>query len=123
MPEQTDAASALAELERLSETEHAFVLVGKSGAPLLLRRPHGEDLDVEVLHARLLPDEPGAARFDADAERVFGAARAGDGVGLLLNPVSAEELFRVVREGRLLPQKSTYFSPKVPSGLVFRDLE
>jgi uncharacterized protein (DUF1015 family) len=123
MPEETDPSSALAELGRLNETEHAFVLVGKAGAPLLLRRPRGEDLDVEVLHAKLLPEEPGAARFDADAERVFGAARDGDGVGLLLNPVSADELFRVVREGRLLPQKSTYFSPKVPSGLVFRDLE
>ena len=32
-----------------------------------------------------------------------------------------EPLFRVIQAGTLLPKKSTYFAPKIPSGLVIRD--
>ena len=42
-------------------------------------------------------------------------------LGILTNPLPTADLFRVVHEGRVLPQKSTFFSPKVPSGLVLRD--
>jgi uncharacterized protein (DUF1015 family) len=42
---------------------------------------------------------------------------------VLLNPVAPDELFRVVASGAVLPQKSTFFTPKVPSGLVLRDFE
>jgi hypothetical protein len=102
--------------------EHAFVLVPEVGAPLLLTRARGPQLDIEVLHSELLEGTPGKVRFDAETPRVIASARSGDGLGVLVNPVIAEELFRVVGEGRVLPQKSTYFSPKVPSGLVLRDL-
>jgi uncharacterized protein (DUF1015 family) len=44
-------------------------------------------------------------------------------VALYLNPLSPEDVFRVTAAGEVLPQKSTFFSPKLPSGLVFRDLE
>jgi uncharacterized protein (DUF1015 family) len=110
-------------IDRLSsyrESEHAFVVIAEGQPPLMLRRSRGPELDVEVLHDTLLDDDP--VRFEAEPDRVAAAVRSGEEIGLLLNPLPPEDLFRVVRAGRLLPQKSTYFSPKVPSGLVLRDL-
>jgi uncharacterized protein (DUF1015 family) len=50
--------------------------------------------------------------------------RAGRGtVALYLNPLAAEDVFRVTAAGEILPQKSTFFHPKLPSGLVFRLLD
>jgi uncharacterized protein (DUF1015 family) len=119
----TGALELLGTIARLRATDHAFALVEKAGVPFVLRRPRGPDLDVEVLHRDLLAEGAAPTRFDADAQRLFRAARAGEGVAIFLNPLSSQELLRTVRAGRLLPQKSTYFSPKVPSGLLFRDLE
>jgi uncharacterized protein (DUF1015 family) len=42
---------------------------------------------------------------------------------LYLNPLTAEDVFRVTAAGEVLPQKSTFFTPKLPSGLVFRALD
>jgi uncharacterized protein (DUF1015 family) len=108
-------------LSGLRESTHAVVAAGARGDRLLLRRDRAEVLDVEVVHGELLT-EAWDVRFDAEPARAIEAARKGGGTALLLNPVSPDELFGVVREGRVLPQKSTYFSPKVPSGLLLRDL-
>ena len=64
----------------------------------------------------------GELSFDARPARTLERVRSGQAaLGILLNPLPAADLFRVVEAGALLPQKSTYFSPKVPSGLVLRD--
>jgi uncharacterized protein (DUF1015 family) len=50
--------------------------------------------------------------------------REGEGaVALYLNPLRAEDVFRVTGAGEILPQKSTFFAPKLPTGLVFRPLD
>lgn len=36
-----------------------------------------------------------------------------------LNSVSIEKVFLACKEGNILPQKTTYFFPKIPDGLVF----
>ena len=120
---EAQAPGLLEALQRRQEAEHVFVAVGETGPPLLLSRERELQLDVEVLHSELLDAAGDGIRFDAQPDRVIATARAGEGIGLLLNPLPPEDLFRVVQEGRLLPQKSTYFSPKVPSGLVLRDFE
>ncbi len=52
-----------------------------------------------------------------------GAAEPSDGsAAFLLPPVAMDSLWEVVRSGVRLPPKSTYFAPKVPSGLLFRPL-
>ena len=43
--------------------------------------------------------------------------------GILLNPTRIEQVIDVTRRGLRLPQKSTYFYPKVPSGLVLDPLD
>jgi uncharacterized protein (DUF1015 family) len=37
---------------------------------------------------------------------------------VLLNPTRLEQVIEVARLGLRLPQKSTFFHPKVPTGLV-----
>ncbi len=118
-------APAAALLERLAlrrKDAHAFAFASAHGS-LLASRPRGPRLDVQVLHDELLAPLGGAVTFDAEPDRVRGIARAEPGAwAVFLNPLEPEELFRVVASGAVLPQKSTYFAPKVPSGLVLRTL-
>ncbi len=47
-------------------------------------------------------------------------------IGFILKPLSYEELVSVTKEGLTVPQKSTFFYPKIPSGLVgyhFKSIE
>ncbi len=41
---------------------------------------------------------------------------------VLIRPVSIAEIERTAREGLLMPPKSTFFTPKLRTGLVLRDL-
>ncbi len=43
-------------------------------------------------------------------------------VGFFLNPMSKEDVLKVAENGELLPHNSINFFPKIPSGLVIRDL-
>jgi len=52
--------------------------------------------------------------------------RLGDGsaqIGILLNPTPIEQIVEVTRQKLRLPQKTTYFYPKVPTGLVLDPLD
>ncbi|AEA34032.1 DUF1015 domain-containing protein [Hippea maritima] len=47
-------------------------------------------------------------------------------VGFILKPMSFEQLVKITEEGLTVPQKSTFFYPKIPSGLVgyhFKSIE
>ena len=41
---------------------------------------------------------------------------------VLIRPVSVAEIERTAREGLLMPPKSTFFTPKLRTGFVVRDL-
>jgi len=63
----------------------------------------------------------GAVTFWKKAERAAKGVRKGEGtVALYINALSHEDVFRVTGRGEVMPQKSTFFYPKVPTGLVFR---
>jgi uncharacterized protein (DUF1015 family) len=69
------------------------------------------------------PDEirEGAVGFPKSSSRAAEEVREGSGVvALYLNPLDPDDVFRVTRAGERMPQKSTFFSPKVPTGMVFR---
>jgi uncharacterized protein (DUF1015 family) len=120
LPEARDPDALVARLAPRQKDAHAFAFVAAGRPALLAERPRGEPLDVEVLHAELLPALGGTLAFDAEPARAL--ERAGpSGCAVLLNPVAPDDLFRVVSSGAVLPQKSTFFTPKVPSGLVLRD--
>ncbi len=64
----------------------------------------------------------GAIGFPKSAERAAREIREGQGtVALYLNPMTPDDVFRATAEGEVMPQKSTFFYPKVPTGMVFRD--
>jgi uncharacterized protein (DUF1015 family) len=106
---------------------------------LLLRaRPQGRGqssfvagLDVSVLHSVVLGDALEAAggrepklEYSHVVDRVLD--RADDGLtdgAFLLRPMLANDMAQACMEGELLPQKSTYFYPKLLTGLVFHTLE
>ena len=52
-------------------------------------------------------------------EVVHGAAA----FGVMLNPTNVEQVLAVADAGSVMPQKATFFSPKVPSGLVLLGYE
>jgi len=120
-PDAVPVEDLLAALAKRREPDHAFGIVRRDGA-FLATRPRGDRPDVEVLHEELLPGIGGSVTFDAEAERVVRTVREGEAsIAILMNPLGAEELFGAVQAGGVLPQKSTYFAPKIPSGLVLRD--
>jgi uncharacterized protein (DUF1015 family) len=86
-------------------------------------------LPVSLLHHVVLPDAlqipPGSPEESAlveyrhDATQIYWGVESGQfTVGFLLPPTSPQEVVRVAALGQRLPPKSTYFHPKLPSGLA-----
>jgi uncharacterized protein (DUF1015 family) len=112
---------------------HAFAADDGSGRLRVFSRPADGDLGVRVVHREVLGgvfgiDEAavrdGAVDFPKSALAAAHQVREGRGaVALYLNPLEPEDVFRVTAAGEVLPQKSTFFHPKLPTGLLFRLLE
>jgi uncharacterized protein (DUF1015 family) len=67
--------------------------------------------------------EAGALAYTRNPGDLASAVRRGDAVlGFGLNPVTVDEVIAVAGAGETMPQKSTYFYPKVPTGLVMSPL-
>jgi len=112
---------------------HAFAADDGSGTLQIWSRPGGGALTVRRLHTEVIEGlfdldqdavRDGAVAFPKAATEAAGLVRGGAGVvALYLNPLHPDDVFRVTGAGEILPQKSTFFFPKLPSGLVFRPLE
>jgi uncharacterized protein (DUF1015 family) len=80
----------------------------------------GEGLDVEVVEAA----RPEGVTYTAQRAEAVGAVDRGEAAGaFLLRPTRIEDVFTRAREGRVMPQKTTYFYPKLTSGLLFQPLD
>ena len=110
---------------------HAFAADDGAGSLRIFSRPvSGGELSVRAVHRDVIEGvfgideaavQAGAIAYPKDALQTARDLRAGDGsVALYLNPLSPDDVFRVTAEGDVLPQKSTFFAPKLPTGLVFR---
>jgi uncharacterized protein (DUF1015 family) len=65
----------------------------------------------------------GSRSYSADSADVIESVESGKAAaGVLLKPMKVEQVLAVADDGAFMPQKSTYFLPKVPSGLVVLDL-
>jgi hypothetical protein len=90
-------------------------------------------LELSVLHAAILEDRLG---IDADAigrgrtlsytrspAAAFEAVSRGEAdAAFLVRPTRIDQLAAVANAGDVMPQKSTYFHPKLLSGMVFNPL-
>lgn len=120
-------AKTLKALERLvegSKNPYAFGLIEKGfwfGEP----KPAGcrSGLAVEWLGAKLLAGvRPDEMSYTPDAAIAARKAKAG-GAAVLVKPFSVAQVRRAAKAVGLLPQKSTYFYPKIATGLAFRPLD
>ena len=92
------------------------------------------DLDVTALHGivfqHLLGLSPASQerqehlRYEMDAGEVVSRTLSGEyQLGFLVNPTPMWQVAAVAESGVTMPQKSTFFYPKLPSGLVMRRLD
>lgn len=92
------------------------------------------ELDVSTLHLLILehilgmPPEQQVSgeniRYSQDEELVLQALEKEDfQAAFILNATKAEEIQTIVASGEKMPQKSTYFYPKLPSGLIVNKID
>ena len=130
-------AAATDEARRLRDEAHAFGVQAADGAALLIapRTPTAsprDSLDVTVLSDRVLGDALDITADDvtagaliytrdvAEVERLVGAGQAC--LGFTVGSTTTAEIIAVSDAAEVMPQKSTFFYPKVPTGLVLSPL-
>jgi uncharacterized protein (DUF1015 family) len=134
-----ECASASHLLEALREAaeqqQRAFgVYLGPRSCLLVRTRssaPTDPAEDMDVLREDILdrlPDLLGYPSLDVSYTQSAAAAVAKVDAGaavaaLLVNPVPVADVFRTALRGKRMPEKSTYFYPKLRSGLVMRSLD
>ncbi len=93
------------------------VVVYREGRYELLE---SDDLDVDVVD-RLAPE--GISYTPRRAEAVAAVDRGEAAAAFLLRPTPLDAVFERARRGEVMPQKTTYFFPKLTSGLLFYPLD
>jgi uncharacterized protein (DUF1015 family) len=106
--------NALDELAALANSRAAAVVYRDGAARLLFGRE--DQLDVQLVDS--LGHE--GISYTPDWRDAVGRVDRGEAeTAVLLRPTRIEDVFAVARRGEVLPQKSTYFFPKLLSGLLF----
>jgi uncharacterized protein (DUF1015 family) len=93
-----------------------------------------QDLDVSILHRLILqhilglsPEsqvQDGAIRYLEDEEEILKAVdQERDQAAFILHPPQPEQVFSVALQGVRMPQKTTFFYPKLLSGLVINKID
>jgi uncharacterized protein (DUF1015 family) len=91
--------------------------------PASLRGTPSARLPVAALHAGpLLGLGKEDFFFSQDPRQVVRAARQKNGWGFFLAPTRLRQVVDVATSGQVMPPKSTYFTPKIPSGLLAHGL-
>ncbi len=130
-----DAAARAAGLRRA--THHAYGIAMRQGTALLVRKrdvtpatPRA-GLDVAVLEEILLVPlgidavavTEGALAYSRSVCDVAAHVASGEaGLGVTVNAATVAEVIAVADAEEVMPQKSTYFYPKVPTGIVLAPL-
>jgi uncharacterized protein (DUF1015 family) len=119
--------------------DRGFLLVGDPDAiaERMRRERTGtgvQKLDLAILHTTILGDRLGidagaiaaedrVAYTRDEAEAVAAVARGAAKAAILVRPTKLEQLAAVANAGEVMPHKSTYFYPKLLTGMVFHSLE
>jgi len=115
--EREPVEDARAALATVSGSRPAVVEVTRGKAAVV----RGEEGLLDVHLVDLLGHDGIAYTPDA-AEAVRRVSSGEAAVAYLMRPTRIEDVFAVARRGEVLPQKSTYFFPKLLSGLLFHPL-
>lgn len=115
--------------DRAPPDESDCTVVWPDGDDLSLRLRGGADTEplvarVErILVTPLVTASQGSKLVHTHDEHAARLRVRSGGVAVLLRPTSVEEVLAVADAGGTMPPKSTFFYPKVPSGLVIGPLE
>jgi uncharacterized protein (DUF1015 family) len=113
-----DVKPALVDLEAQPQDRAGGVLYRRQGVELLQGRPG--QLDVELAEDL---DADGVS-YTASIDEAIESVSSGDAEGaLLVRPTRVEDVYTWAQQGRVMPQKTTYFYPKLVSGLLFLPLD
>ena len=128
-------------------TSFALVVPGESSATILTLRPdadlaaaglHGSretlSLDVTLLHDLVIEGILGIDRaaqaaqtsihYIRDTQKALDRCAAGEGqVCFLMNATPVSKIVAVADADEVMPQKSTFFYPKIASGMVFNPID
>jgi uncharacterized protein (DUF1015 family) len=116
LPAEALAGDARRALEDVPADRAAAVLYRGDGFELAV---DGNELDVRLVDR--LGHE--GISYTADWDEAVRAVDDGQAeVAVLMRPTRIEDVFAVAQRGETMPQKSTYFYPKLVSGLLFLPL-
>lgn len=116
----------------------AWLLSYRPGVNLAALGLHGSGtlvhLDVTLLHELILDRTLGIdqkaqeaktnIKYIKDTTEALERTAAGEGqVAFILNPTRLDQVRHVADAGEYMPQKSTYFFPKIATGLVFNKID
>ena len=112
--DRVEVSDPEAALETLTGDRPAVVEVTADGAAIV--RGEAGVLDVQLVDT-LGHD---GISYTPDVVEALGRVYEGDAaVAYLMRPTRIDDVFRVARAGAVLPPKTTYFFPKLVSGLLF----
>jgi uncharacterized protein (DUF1015 family) len=150
--DKPSAEDLLKWLEKEAPTRPAFVVVGQDGRAAMLAMKQDVDLashptlgplhptlrttDVGALHSGVLEDIVGISkeaqaaktniRYPQDARAALAELRAGKDRAqalFLMTATRVAQVRAVAEAGEVMPQKSTFFHPKVPTGIALHTLD
>ena len=111
---EASAEAGTAALAGIDRDHPAFVLLRRDSAQLA--EGEGAELDTAVIDRLPLED----VRYTPSAVAAEEAVRSGRAdAAFLVRAPTLDQVAAVARAGELLPEKTTYFFPKLTSGLVF----
>ncbi len=122
-PAGTPSAATLAEMDERG----VLCLVRPDGSAEWLAPKPGVFDGIRALDGlwleELLSGVEHSVTYQHGVDRVVEAVAGGDAhAAVLIRPVSVAEIERTAREGVVMPPKSTFFTPKLLTGLVIRPL-
>ncbi len=125
--ELTPATVAGPEVLKQMEASGRLVLLAPDGSAEWLAARPGAFANVRALDGawleHTLTDSGGHVSYQHGFDEVRAAVVSGRyTAAVLIRPTSVAEIRRTAREGLLMPPKSTFFSPKLRTGLVVREI-
>lgn len=110
----------------------SLLLVAKNPAEILAKEgdagsPELKRLEVSILHRAILESILGiegteGLSYTRNAQEAIDAPQNGAVASFLMNPPTVEDMRTIALGGEKMPQKSTYYFPKILSGLVLWSL-